>query len=127
MDRPWHLHDRFARDAVTEYLDAENAVNTWSDELRSAFASAAALLREAAPYDDDDLVVEVEHQFGRYEIGWIVNWIDENDGIDADDPATMIEYVTEEDTLLQGATLPFCRPLTIAARDLLDALTGGKS
>jgi len=102
---PWHLIPKDFRAYVLRVLD---------DMRHPAFASAAALLREAAPYEDDELVIRVS-RYG--EVGHVCGWVDEGDG------AVMVEYITDGEHI-EGAHLILCKPLTPAARDLLDALRG---
>lgn len=58
--RPFHLHDKESRDYAIGRLDDEAKHIISPYEYRDALFAAAALLRDAAPWPDEALVVSVQ-------------------------------------------------------------------
>jgi hypothetical protein len=107
--KAWAMVPKEERERVIDRLDLWGAMC----HEDNAYRAAVAVLREAAPYDDDELVIRVS----RYdEVGHVCGWVDEGDG------AVMVEYITTGEHI-EGAHLILCEPLTPATESLLAALS----
>lgn len=111
---PWHLVQKHERELVLRELERDLSCVDCPD----AYRAAAALLREAAPYPDEAFVVMVVTVFGEHG-PCEVRDIRDNGVLDLADLET-------DGGINIGWTKRACdcRPLTVGARDLLDALRG---
>lgn len=55
--RPWHMHSEAERELVLMDLDAYSKRTGWTKRFAAAYQAAATLLRDAAPWPDEALVV----------------------------------------------------------------------
>lgn len=114
--RPWHMHSEAERELVLMDLDAYSKRTGWTKRFAAAYQAAATLLREAAPWPDEALVVAgfIYQDEGRYEL----------EIIDVDSTGCLCvvdEYGRNE----HWRTPESCVPLTPAAAEFLAAMGGG--
>ena len=111
--KPWHLCADEMRTFVLETLDDNASEQWWREDVRAAYAAAAALLRDAAPWPDEALVA-AEIRSGQECIivgvpkrGWL--------------EVMSLEGFVDD----LWKTPPSLRPLTPAAAEFLAAMGGG--
>ena len=123
--KPWHLCADEMRTFVLETLDDNASEQWWREDVRAAYAAAAALLRDAAPWPDEALVVSVQR------------WQDEEPmTCEIVDVSGVAVLLLDEHGVIQDvpriwpstAWWPIDRvlPLTPAAAEFLAALGGGE-
>lgn len=107
--KPWHLHSEDERELVLMDLDAYSKRTGWTRRFAAVYQAAAALLRDAAPWPDEALVVEWDSRI------WEV--IDAHgDGV--------LELRSESASSF--SYYRYCLPLTPAAAEFLAAMGGGE-
>lgn len=114
MTTPWNQIPKAHRERVLRNLDALAGLR--EDDHAAAYRAAAELLAEAAPYPDEAYAF----QYG----GEVMDLLDITPPDPADgEPRIMLIDQYRHVTWFH-ADCPSLRPLTPAARDLLDALRG---
>lgn len=111
--KPWHLTDKNQRDNVISALLLECSDWILSSETNAAIRAAIALLKAAAPYGDDELVV-LDTVYNKRV--WIADWEDTIRGVE-------IQIVTDEGGQFWMPIVD-AEALTPAADSLLRALRG---